>query len=201
MKTSGLLIAVFMIIFSQMSRANIYLEPYVGYGTGSFKADYTDALMGTGLVDGKIKGVAYGGKLGTSYGVVALGVDVMGVDWQDDFTNTVSNATGKSKMKGMLPGAFLGIKLPMIKFGATYFFSSKIKEEFDGGGSAEIKNSGFKVGLGYSGIPFFAINVDYVALNSSAADFDAGAGGMGSFDTFSSKLSFYMVGISFPLDF
>lgn len=129
----------------QKANAGIIIEPYVGYETGDSE-DTTGA-------DKSPKGVTFGGRLG----LTTLG-----------FMYGVEFSTGAIKdgvmYKTTDTGLFVGYELPILLRG---YFSYMLKSEatLETSGLADVKwegNGGTKIGIGYTGLPFFAINLEQI---------------------------------------
>lgn len=139
-----ILAIVATLLLSAPAFADLYLEPYLGYETGE---------MGSPGVD--LKGSVLGAKLGYSSMGFAIGADYMMGSLELDTTPTTDVDT-----KDL--GIFAQFTFPiLIKVGVTYFMDSKA----DTGGAVDLEGSGTKIGVGFTGLPFVAINLDMININ------------------------------------
>ena len=151
------LIPIMMMLTTQ-AHARIYLEPYVGFRNGSLKGDITATSPSatTTSVDSSLSGASYGGKLGLSYMIFAIGGD-----YSTGQLNEKDNSAGtKSKSTYTDLGAFVHVKLPILfTVKGTYIFSAKSKDT-----DAESTGKGYKVGLSTSLFHFFSLNADMISV-------------------------------------
>lgn len=143
-----------LLMFSTNVFAGILLEPYVGYETGTAKGD----IGGTTAF--KISGPHFGAKVG--YGIMGLGfgVDVAKANLKGKDTTT---AGSDLDMKATDLGAFVQFQFPvLIKVSLTYFADSRMTSE-SAGSAVEFKGNGTKIGIGFTGLPFIAINLDAIS--------------------------------------
>ena len=99
----------------------------------------------------------------------------------------------KNNVKQTDWGAFVGFEFPiLVRVYAGYIFSAKGEVSTDFG-KAKMEGAGTKVGVGFTGLPFVDINVEY---RRGTYD-DVKIGGVKSDDTDFSSL---MLGVSLPLN-
>ena len=164
-----------VILFSSSSFAGLYLEPYLGYQIGKLKS--SGSVLGVEFdSDNDANGLTYGAKVGMSFVMVAVGAEYMGGSLKvDGSTVTESNI-----------GAFVSVGLPLIKASAAYFPSSQFK------GDSTAKGSGFKIGVGFTGLPLVAINLDMLNFSGTENSSDI--------SDFSWKNNAFLLSVSLPLD-
>lgn len=147
-------IVLFCTLFLSLSAfAGGYIEPYVGYETGKIKVNAIS-------YEEDLKGMTFGGKLGYSSLGLALGLDYMkgNLEVQD---NPVAD------FKTTDIGAFVQYTFPvLVKASASYFFSSKGEDD----NSTTFKGSGYKIGAGFTGLPFVTINLDMINIHYNEVD-------------------------------
>lgn len=163
---------------TQVAQADILLEPYLGYYTGTSKQ--------TGTSDTKDKGVGYGGRIGYQQLGFMLGVDYQTGSWTTD-SNPSSDLTPTNM------GAFVGYNFPlMVRVYAEYILSAKVAAK-QGGASHDFTGSGMKVGLGFRLIPLLSLNLEYIS--NSLDKFDG--------SSISNKVTHNIIGVtlSAPLTF
>jgi len=146
------LILIVFVTFISQAQAGLLIEPVVGYNLGA-KVD-TD-VDGVGEVSGGT-GPSYGGRLGYTTLGLQLGFDYLKstLAMDDDLVDEDVNLTEM--------GAFVGFKFPvLLRVYAGYIFSAKADTEVAGSKLEYTDGSGTKVGIGFTGLPFVNINVEY----------------------------------------
>lgn len=162
------------LLMSVSAFAGGYFEPYIGYENGKIKSS---------SLDKDINGVTLGGKLGFSNLGLALGVDYMKGNLQIQSSPKVDFDTADL-------GGFVQYTFPvLLKVSGSYFLSSKA--EFEDG--TKIKGDGYKLGIGFTGLPFISINFDMITINYDK--YDSGSGNPNV------DRKTYMLGVSLPLTF
>ena len=177
--------------FSSVSRADLLIEPVVGYNLGfkfdtKFDAPYAsanDSAAATG-------GGAFGGRLGYQNFGFQLGLDYLKSSVSGDDFDT---ALDTSEWAG-----FIGYEFPiMFRIYAGYIFSGTgdTKDDQTNDKVELTKESGTKIGVGFTGLPFIDINLEYrqaswSQLSTGGVDFD------GEF-----SYSTIMLGLSAPFTF
>jgi hypothetical protein len=173
-------------LFASTSHASIYIEPYVGYEFGHLDVDEDVTAPVAISINSNLtsSGADFGAKLGYSFLLVAVGVDYMGGSTSSKYQGTSTTYTNSDI------GAFVNVALPLIKVSATYFFSDQGKTS-----NGTLKGSGFKIGAGFTGLPFIAINVDYLNI-----DYTKVTGSTDTFSSFDAKRNGVMLSVSLPLN-
>ena len=181
MKLKGILAlvgALVLVSFAKPAAAGVHLEPYVGYGMGSWEMpgqseDFT--------------GMAYGGRLGYTMLGFGGGVEYMGGSFKDKAD--VDPSTFKPKALGV----WVGYTFPvMIRAYGTYFFDGKTTVS-DSSGDSELTGSGMKLGVGFTALPFLSVNLEYFTNTWDEIDGTALPG-------FEVTAKGYMLTLSIPLD-
>lgn len=144
-------LAVSFIFFSPAAKADLLIEPVIGYNFNT-KVDFEGGENYSGGM-----GPAFGGRLGYQNLGLQLGVDYLSsvVDMDDnDFDDDVTMSE---------IGGFVGFKFPiLLRAYAGYIFSATGDSKSATGENMEFtKGSGYKAGLGFTGLPFININVEY----------------------------------------
>lgn len=141
------LLAVFAVVlgFASVSQAGVLVEPYLGYEMGKTKNP-----------DGKFEGSQLGLRLAYKAPVfVWAGLDyTMGVSGTAK-PDVGANDDGKrSTLYGVV-----GVDFPiLVRAWLGYGFMDEIK--FDNSG--KVKGKGTKIGVGFTGLPFVSINLEYL---------------------------------------
>jgi hypothetical protein len=141
--------AVFAFI-TPAAEASVLIEPYLGYHLGKKKQE------NVANSNDNVKGVTYGGRLGYQQLGFMLGLDYMSGAWKDD-NDPVADLTPSDL------GAFVGYNLPiMLRVYGVYGFSSKMTAEVNSN-KAKLEGHSFKLGVGFTSLPFVSINVEYMS--------------------------------------
>ncbi len=139
-------------IFTSESKAALLLEPVVGYNIGS-KFDFESGENYTGGT-----GTAFGGRVGYQNFGFQLGLDYLNssIDMDDaDIDDNISLTEW---------AGFIGYEFPvLLRVYAGYIFSAAGSTESNGNDWDLIEGSGTKLGVGFTGLPFIDINVEYRA--------------------------------------
>lgn len=183
------LIVLFGTLTSVSAHAGIYLEPYVGYAIGKSSGSVNATPGGQSTIDSSSKGAVFGGKLGYSVLGLALGFDYSRFNSKDkDNTLGTESSSVSTDM-----GGFIQYTLPiMFKVSATYIFKSSNVADDD----SKSTGKGFKIGVGFTGLPFVAINLDYISIKQN----EASAPGF-TLDSVDVKSTATMLSISVPFNF
>jgi hypothetical protein len=168
MKKFILFISLLGIFILPSAQAGLLVEPLIGYNF-NYKID-----------DDKGHGRAFGGRLGYQNLGLQLGIDYL--------NSTIEIKDSSEDFKSNEWAAFVGYQFPLFfRVYAGYIFSA------DGElGSLEAKEgSGTKLGVGFTGLPFVAINFEYRSgkfekINSTSIDTD---------------FSSFLISLSVPLNF
>jgi hypothetical protein len=182
MKFAQLLILLLAFVILNPAKAGVLIEPVAGYSF--LKTD-----------DDKANGGSFGGRLGYQKLGFQLGVDYLASSVDID------NKTYKENFTFNEYAGFIGYEFPvLLRVYAGYIFqasgTSKINSDF-GAGAQDYKveydkGSGTKFGIGFTGLPFVDINIEYrkgTLKNGQAGTFDI---------TDDLEYSAYMIGISLP---
>jgi len=161
-------ILLFFLGFLVLSNVNagVLVEPYLGYSL----AGSGDSKFGATTYDHSYSSPTIGARLG--YGMLGFmgGIDysMQSFDLKSEFGSTeYKDGVSKNQL-----GLFVGYDFPiLLRVWGTYFLSSSVdggdptaanrfiddREEFSGGG-------GYALGVGFSGLPFVSINLEYRTL-------------------------------------
>ncbi len=152
-----LLVAMALMLgFSGVAHANIMIEPYLGYDMGK-----------TTSPDGKTSGAVLGARLAYKAPVMFwIGLDGAFESGGKFKPDSGSDADfDRTTLYGVV-----GIDLPILfRVWAGYGFSDefKFKSPYD----SKSSGNNFKLGLGFTGLPFVSLNVEYIKATSTGGDF------------------------------
>ena len=182
MKFAQLFILILAFLILKPANAGVLIEPAAGYSFVKLDSE-------------KANGGSLGGRLGYQNFGFQLGVDYLGSSLKVDDKSYKDNLTINEY------AGFIGYEFPvLLRVYAGYIFqasgSTKINSDF-GSGLQDYKveydkGSGTKFGVGFTGLPFVDINIEYrkgTLKNGKAGLFDI---------TDDLEYSAYMVGISLP---
>lgn len=147
------LVAVFAVVlgFASVSQAGLLLEPYLGYEMGKTKN-----------ADGKMDGSQYGLRLAYEAPVFFwAGVDAT----MGSVTVKPDGGTNSDAKRTTIYGV-VGVDFPILVRGwVAYGLSNQLKSDTN-----TLKGSAYKVGVGFTGLPFVSLNFEY--LNEKFNDMD-----------------------------
>ncbi len=187
-----LLLLCFLFLFTVTAHAGLLIEPLVGYNVATRLGDDSGKMGG-----------AYGGRLGYQLLGFQLGLDYLNStiepkdkDFRDDFKSSEF-------------GAFIGYKFPVFfRVYAGYVFAAQAdKMDFydeDDDAIDELTytdGSGPKVGIGFTGLPFVAINLEMRNVTYHNIDYYDSTTDAKSELEEETKTTAYMLTLSLPLDF
>lgn len=196
---------LFSLISYTPAQAGILIEPYVGYGSGTYASSFKTS---TTTYDTTTSGAMYGGRLGLSF---------LGLWLAADYTSTSPSVTfakpaDTSKGSAISNMAFIdaGFDFPFLfRFWGGYGVSNyqKINYQSSAGLPMEVKfkgGSAVKAGLGFKLAYFFSVNFEYIKPTYTKYEVitDGVSAGEADVDTDFSELKqdMYSVSISFPLN-
>lgn len=165
-------LSVLLVFYSSFSFAGLLVEPVVGY-------NFINKVDVDGADDYKTgAGLGYGGRLGWQKSAFQFGLDYLHSDidmGSGDFDANVSTDEY---------GAFVGFEFPILfRVYGTYIFSADGETEILNQDVTLNSGTGWKLGVGFTLIPFIDINADYRQIKFDDEDIDA-----------------YMLSLSLPLD-
>lgn len=181
MKSIFKLMSLVLLLSATTVQAGLLVEPILGLNV-NHKIE-TKGKDFSGL------GGAYGGRLGYQNYGFQLGLDYLSSSTDMDNKNLKNNFTSQDW------AAFVGFEFPiLVRVYAGYIFSSTGEVKLKTGGKGKLDGgTGTKIGIGFTGLPFVDINVEYRRGTYDDTKF---AGVKGGDVDFSST----MLSISLPLN-
>ncbi|MEN0057500.1 MAG: outer membrane beta-barrel protein [Bdellovibrio sp.] len=164
-----ILVALAMVLsYASVSQAGWLIEPYLGYEMGK---------TSSGNVDGKTELVNLGGRFAYTLPVFFW----VGLDANIGMSGKYKPDSGSDEdVKRTTLGLVVGFDLPvLLRVWAAYGFSNELK--FDDSVSTKVKGNNMKLGVGFTGLPFVSLNLEYIkddfkdvetSLGNGDADFD-----------------------------
>jgi hypothetical protein len=132
-----------VLTMSSAAHAGVFIEPFLGY-----------AISGKEDEGGSddIKGMDLGARLGATFAMFSLGVEYAAGSYEED-------KSGGNDFDTTDIGVTFAFDFPiLLRLYATYFADSEVK-----GDNLTVEGSGgYRVGIGYTGLPFVNINVEMV---------------------------------------
>ncbi len=186
MKFAQLILLILAFLIIPPVNAGVLIEPVVGYSL--LKLDDDDS--------NNAGGGSVGGRLGYQNLGFQLGVDYLRSNFAVDDDAYKSDFT-MSEFAG-----FIGFEFPiLLRVYAGYIFQASAATKYrgdlqDGGGTQTYdfefdKGTGTKLGVGFTGLPFVDINLEY--RKGTLTD-----GKLGDYDFEDLDYSAFMVGVSLP---
>lgn len=183
---------------SSAAQAGLMLEPYIGYEMGGGKATYTsDATQSyTNKATGSTVGARVGYKLPLMFWLAADYSMTSGSD-KYEYVNSALNDSPSYNRTSLY--ATVGMDFIVLVRGYVgYSLSNENKVKFNTG-EATAKGSAYKVGVGFTGLPFVSINAEYVKYTYT--DLSGSNGSAKVSDLYSSfDNSAFMLGVSVPFN-
>jgi hypothetical protein len=185
MKTSfkSLLFAIITVLtFNQAAQAGLLLEPYLGFVSGEAKQATTSKYTGT----------SYGARVGyTMLLGFAAGIDYNAMNFTDD-------SSPKNDLTSGDLGVFIAYKFPvLLRTYATYVPSASIDSKSNGTTSTLKAGNSLKLGVGFTGLPFINVNLEYIS--GSYSDIESAGTTVSLNPKFTT--SAFALSISAPFDF
>lgn len=149
---TGLLLAM-VFVTCPSSQAGILVEPILGYNTGA-KFEFPEE-SGEDVSGGK--GLGYGARIGYQKIGFQIGVDYLKSSLDMDDKNLKDDVTLSEW------AAFVGYEFPiLLRVYAGYIFSANGETKLSSGEKYELlKGTGTKFGVGFTGLPFVDLNLEY----------------------------------------
>ena len=139
-----------ILLVARVSFAGAFVEPYLGYETGTMKGTYAAG----GTFDSTIKGEALGIRLGYKFLIPWIAFDAKYFVGSDD--SNPSNDITRTDL-----GITVGLgSLPIVRPYVGYNFSTKEKYK-SSLSNATLNGDSFKVGVGFKILPLVDVNLDY----------------------------------------
>jgi hypothetical protein len=158
-KSFKLLFLVSLFTFANTASASFLVEPYLGYQLGSGDR---------GTTDFSYNAPTYGARVGYQMLGFMGGIDYSLSSFDLESENTVTNAKSESAFKKNQLGVFAGYDFPiLLRAWATYYVSAKL--ENDVATPTEYSGGGYALGVGFSGLPFVSLNVEYKTFSYDEA--------------------------------
>ena len=183
---------------ASVARADLLLEPYAGLETGSFTADFSTSSS--------LKYTAAGAHLGARVGI-AVPLIFVALDYDyGSLTSTVEKPTGTTYEAGSLTRTSLfaevGLKIPLLRAYLGYgLMNDWTFAKATGSDDLKFKGNAYKAGVGFSGLPFVVVWIDYMV--STFTKYSAGSTevDLNTSNTFkSATASSLMLTVSLPFE-
>jgi len=147
-----LFLALATLLAASTARADLLIEPYLGYGfTGHNNAG---SVTGVSTVNNSQTGPEFGARVGYQSLGFMLGLDYM--------TGSVTdNATAKDTITPNDLGVFVGYKFPMLLRVYGEYVPLSDPKVSNSLGTQKPDGSALKAGAQYTGLPFVAIGLEY----------------------------------------
>lgn len=188
-KSFVLLFFLSLFVFGGTARAGVLVEPYLGFALGSGDNG--------GNVDYDYKTVQLGGRLGYQMLGFMGGIDysLASFDLEREYNDNTPGALGDLSTDKNQLGLFVGYDFPiLLRAWATYYVSAKA--DFSNASINEMSGSGTGLGVGFTGLPFVSLNLEYRSFK-----YDEAKDNNGTVSGFSERsLNEIFLSVSLPLD-
>jgi hypothetical protein len=175
----ALAILTFVLAMAPVAKADLLVEPYIGYGLRALSYDLK-ATPGENTDAGG--GVTLGGRLGIAMPLVWFAADYSIVTYSMKNAKSAPgiSASDYSADNSALYGV-VGIKIPFLQAYAGYGLMDQLTEKRPGG-DAKFTGNALKFGVGFTGFPIVSLNLEYqihtynkyTPLNGAETDVSAG---------------------------
>lgn len=181
MKSIFKLVALVLVLVTSTAQAGLLVEPIIGLNVNHKLEPKSDSYSGLGG--------AYGGRLGFQNYGFQLGLDYLAS------STDLDDKDFKNNFKSQDWAAFVGFEFPiLVRVYAGYIFSATGDVNLTGGGKAKMTDgTGTKIGVGFTGLPFLDINVEYRRGSYDSVK-------VGGVKTGSADFSATMLSVSLPLN-
>ena len=181
---------------AQYSHAGLLLEPVLGYSSG-------EILDNDEMAKDSLSGLSYGGRIGYQHSQYQIGFDYLRSSYQVDEMDDFSSQEAGIFVAYISPEnhvrAYLGYMIySAIKFSASANVEvdgNNVYVDFD---AKTTKGSGFKVGVGYTGLPYVNINLEY--RRSTFSEYEIEALGQSLSTSADWELGVGMISVSAPFE-
>ena len=185
MKFSKYFAALAVATFTLTSHAGFLVEPFFGYALSGSSSGSIDVGAGDQDQDATLSGTSYGARLG--YGL-PLGLG-FGIEYAMGATSSkVDDETTSFTDTNM--GAFVSHDFPILLRAWLTYYTTMASKSDDGTSTG----NGMKIGIGYTGLPFVSVNVEYVTSAFTESDQDL-------VESLDIKGAMTFLSISAPFDF
>ena len=160
MKFAQLFILVLAFLIIKPASAGLLIEPLVGFSKG----EVTTTSDGIAKDKFDFTGMSYGGRLGYQQLGFQLGLDYL------NSNNNVDDNDWDSYTSSEWAG-FVGFEFPvLLRVYAGYIFSATGEADYQNLKVDFIEGSGTKFGIGFTGLPFVDINLEYRSVTYGDAE-------------------------------
>lgn len=183
MPSKASLLTLLLFLFTSLSvpaRADVLVEPYLGYHTGSWER---------GSADESMSGPTYGFRVGYQNMGLMLGIDYFSGMWKD-------SSDPKNDVTPTDLGLFVGYNFPVMLRLYGVFSPEPLNPTMKfkaTGASSKYEGSSMKIGLGYMPMPKVSLNFEMHSGNYDELN--------GSPITYELKTTMYGLTVSLPLTF
>ena len=154
-------VVVIATLVSHQAKADLLIEPYIGAGIGELKASYSD---GSGDLKYNTDGINVGARVALALPIIYFGADF---DLQVSQAKVDSNPHsyfGDTSLTSQALFGFVGVHLPLLRAWAGYGVLDRLDFASSNGYSArKFSGNAWKVGAGFTGLPFIDLNVEYIS--------------------------------------
>jgi len=163
MKFFSLLLSMTLLLFAPAgAKADIFIEPYLGYEGGRAN---TTTVAGTDG-SGNASGTAFGARLGYAVPLLWAALDYT---YATETTSSMTGGLTDSSATRSSLGVVAGVKIPLLRAYAGYGFADSLKLT-PAAGSQTMTGSSLKLGVSFTGLPFINLNLEYIMTTYTGFD-------------------------------
>lgn len=173
--------ALMSVFYYTNAKADVLIEPYIGY--------HLDGKLGED--EAKFSGTGIGGRIGYQNLGFMLGLNLQRGNLEID-------EKGYDEFELTTYGAFIGYNLPiLLRFWGEYIVGGSGTAKTSVGDIDLEKMGGYRLGVGFTGLPFVSINLEMSQVVSGEQKLPAGMGGSTSKED--ADINSYLLSISLPI--
>lgn len=197
-----------LVALGTTASADILIEPYLGYESGAQTAKFKSGATIGGIPVG---GVSYGANTTNTVVGARLGYTFSALFWTAFDYSMGSGGKYKMDTAGTTEPEFtrdslgltFGFDFPiLVRAWVGYNFTENLKNKYVGGDDS-YKGTGTKVGVGFTGLPFVSINLEYIMRKyteaTGSAIFSTGVKLSDLYESYDHNT--LMLSVSLPLEF
>ena len=206
-KNLFLFVFILFTLSHSLAKADISIEPYIGLAIGG-EGETNFGTLNQNGIENNFSGIQFGSRVGYSTLGFTFGIDFSLGSISVDSSNPSTSFYAKSdNLKVNQTGIFVSYQLPILfRMWGTYFINANASGDdqvnlmedqlFDAADDFS-SGSGIALGVGYTGLPFVSLNLEYRKLeyeNYKVSD-------ISSYNFKNFSINEIFLSVSLPLEF
>ena len=176
------------------AQAGLLLEPYLGYGFGTVEAKQNSGATAKSTLTMPVLGgrVGYEGFL--VHAAIDYSLPLGGTSKGDSGGAEDADISGGSSLF-----AVVGVHIPLFRFWGGYgiIYDLTLKDD---GAETTYKGTALKAGVGFTGLPFVALNLEYIMGTTDKLKTSSGETSVSDLGYSSVKSNLVLLSVSMPFD-